>query len=150
MHNTLVFRVFGRWHGGVNGTGEIVNEERTLRTPFGIAQEFGGTGGPTNPEELFLSAACSCYLITLAYVAEKMRLPVKVLECEAEGRVSPHEEGGFHFTEIILKPHFELEGDPKAHELAIARAVKLAEQRCIISRAVKGTVRYQINPTVKV
>lgn len=150
MHTKYVFRVSGRWEGGVNGKGELVNEEQTMRLPFGVAEEFGGTGGPTNPEELFLSAACACYLITLALVAEKMRLPVKTLECEAEGRVSPHEEGGFHFTEIILKPHFELEGDPKAHDMAITRAVRLAEQRCIISRAVKGTVKYEIRPTVKV
>ncbi len=150
MHNKYVFRVFGRWQGGVNGQGEVVNEEQTIRTPFSVAEEFGGRGGPTNPEELFLSAACSCYLITLAYIAEKMRLPIKKLECEAEGRVSSHEEEGFHFTEIVLKPHLELEGDPTAHDLAIARAVKLAEQRCIISRAVRGTVKYQINPTVKV
>ncbi len=150
MHTKYVFHVYGRWEGGINGKGEIVNEERTIRTPFSVAEEFGGAGGPTNPEELFLSAACACYLITLAQVAEKMRLPVKKLECEAEGRVSSHEEGGFHFTEIVLKPHFELEGDPTAHDMAIARAVRLAEQRCIISRAVKGTVKYEIRPTVKV
>jgi osmotically inducible protein OsmC len=138
MHNKYVFRVFGRWQGGVDGQGEVVNEEQTIRTPFSVAEEFGGRGGPTNPEELFLSAACSCYLITLAYIAEKMRLPIKKLECEAEGRVSSHEEEGFHFTEIVLKPHLELEGDPTAHDLAIARAVKLAEQRCIISRASEG------------
>lgn len=150
MHTKHVFHVYGRWEGGISGKGEIVNEERTIRTPFSVAEEFGGTGGPTNPEELFLSAACACYLITLAQVTEKMRLPVKKLECEAEGRVSSHEEGGFHFTEIILKPYFELQGDPAAHDMAIARAVRLAEQRCIISRAVKGTVKYEIRPTVKV
>lgn len=150
MHTKYVFRVSGRWEGGLHGQGEITNEEGTVRTKFGIAEEFGGHGGPTNPEELFLSAACSCYLITLAFVAEKMRLPVKLLECEAEGRVSSHDEGGFHFTEVVLRPHFEVQGDPKAHDLAIARAVALAEQRCIISRAVKGTVKYEIHPQVKV
>lgn len=150
MHTKYQFRVTGRWEGGLHGRGEIVNEEKTVRTQFGIAEEFGGNGGPTNPEELFLSAACSCYLITLALVAEKMRLPVKRLECEAEGRVSPHEEGGFHFTEIVLRPHLELYGDQSAHDLAVARAVALAEQRCIISRAVKGTVKYEIHPKVTV
>lgn len=150
MHTKYIFRVSGRWQGGVHGQGEIINEEKTVKTLFGVAEEFGGNGGPTNPEELFLSAACSCYLITLAHVAEKMHLPVKTLECEAEGRVSAHEEGGFHFTEVILKPHFELEGDPQAHNMAVARAVRLAEQRCIISRAVKGTVKYEITPTVRV
>lgn len=148
MHTKYVFRVFGQWQGGVHGQGELVNEEQTIRTPFSVAEEFGGIGGPTNPEELFLSAACSCYLITLAYVAEKMRLPIKKIECEAEGRVSSHEEEGFHFTEIVLRPHLELEGDSKTHDLAVARAVHLAHQRCLISRAVRGTVRYEIMPTV--
>lgn len=150
MHTKYQFRVLGRWEGGLHGRGEIINEESTVRTEFGIAEEFGGNGGPTNPEELFLSAACSCYLITLALVAEKMRLPVKKLECAAEGRVSAHEDGGFHFTEIVLRPRFDLESDQRAHDLAVARAVALAEQRCIISRAVKGTVKYEIHPHVKV
>ncbi|MBI3661273.1 OsmC family protein, partial [Candidatus Acetothermia bacterium] len=76
-------------------------------------------------------------------------LPVRRLQCTAEGRITPDQEGGYHLKEIVLQPHFEMEGDPKAHDQAIMRAVKLAEQRCIISRAVKGTVTYQIQPSIK-
>ncbi len=145
-----VYRVQGVWQGGLHGTGQIVNEEKTFRTEFGVSEDLGGLGGATNPEEMFLASACSCYLITLALTVEKMHLPVKKLECTAEGRVvADHEDGGYHLKEIALHPHFELEGDPKAHDQAIMRAVKLAEQRCIISRAVKGTVTYQIQHTVQ-
>lgn len=41
MHTKYVFRVSGRWEGGVNGKGELVNEEQTMRLPFGVAEEFG-------------------------------------------------------------------------------------------------------------
>ena len=144
-----VYRVQGTWQGGMHGKGQIQNEERSFRTEFGVSEDLGGVGGATNPEEMFLASACSCYLVTLAMTVEKMRLPVKKLECTAEGRITPDQEGGYHLKEILLHPHFEMDGDPKSHDQAIMRAVKLAEQRCIISRAVKGTVTYQIQPTIK-
>jgi peroxiredoxin-like protein len=143
-----VYRVRGSWQGGLHGRGYIENGKGKFRTEFGVSEDLGGLGGDTNPEEMFLASACSCYLVTLAIIVEKMQLPVKKLECTAEGRVSPDQEGGYHLTEIILNPHFEMD-DHKAHAQAITRAVKLAEQRCIISRAVKGSVKYQIQHAVR-
>ncbi len=145
-----IYRVRGSWSGSLNGQGVIENERGTFKTEFAIPRSFGGPGGITNPEEIFLSSACACYLVTLAMIAEKMRLPVKNLTCTAEGRVVADEQDGYHFREIVLYPHFELEGDSDKYDEAIARAVALAEQRCIISRAVKGSVKYEIKHTVAV
>ncbi len=145
-----VYRVSGTWTGDIHGQGTIKIVRLTLKTDFAIPKSFGGPGGLTNPEEIFLASACSCYLITLAMIAEKMHLPVKKLTCTAEGVVSADQYDGYHFKEIHLQPHIELEGDQDAHDEAIARAVKLAEQRCIISRAVKGSVKYDIRHTVAV
>jgi len=95
-----------------------------------------------------LASACACYLVTLALIAEKMRLPIKELRCTAEGVVVADERDGYHFREITLRPHFELEGDEAQYAETIARAVALAEQRCIISRAVRGSVHYEVEHTV--
>jgi peroxiredoxin-like protein len=143
-----IYRVRGSWSGHLNGRGIIQNERGTFETEFAVPGSFGGPGGVTNPEEIFLASACACYLVTLAMIADKMRLPVKILTCTAEGKVSPDEHDGYHFREIALYPHFELEGDGTKYEETIARAVALAEQRCIISRAVKGSVKYEIRHTV--
>lgn len=146
-----VYRVRGSWQGTlVGGRGVIENERGTFQTPFSVPKSFGGPGGMTNPEEIFLASACACYLVTLAMIAKKMKLPVKNLTCTAEGRVVPDEQDGYHFREISLYPHIELEneGDEAQYEALIARAVALAEQRCIISRAVKGTVHYEVQHTV--
>jgi len=145
-----VYKVRGSWTGDLHGQGVIENDRNTLKTEFAVPKSFGGPGGLTNPEEIFLASACSCYLITLAIIAEKMNLPVTSLSCEAEGRVMSDEYDGYRFKEIHLFPHIELEGDQSQHEEAIARAVSLAEQRCIISRAVKGSVKYEIQHTVAV
>ncbi|MBI1730211.1 OsmC family protein [Candidatus Acetothermia bacterium] len=145
-----VYRVKGTWTGDLHGHGVIENERHTLKTQFAIPKSFGGPGGLTNPEEIFLSSACSCYLITLAMIAEKMKLPVRAMSCTAEGVVTADAYDGYHFKEIHLFPHIELDGADGHYDEAIARAVKLAEQRCIISRAVKGSVKYEIKHTVAV
>ena len=148
-----VYRVRGSWEGTlVGGRGVIENERGTFQTEFSIPKSFGGPGGMTNPEEIFLASACACYLVTLAMIAEKMKLPVKNLTCTAEGKVVPDQQDGYHFREIALYPHIELdtgnEGDEAQYEDLIARAVALAEHRCIISRAVKGSVHYEVRHTV--
>ncbi|OGF53143.1 MAG: hypothetical protein A2Z21_09570 [Candidatus Fraserbacteria bacterium RBG_16_55_9] len=146
-----IYRVRGSWTGDLHGRGIIQNEEGTFKTNFAVPSNFGGPeGAMTNPEEIFLSSACACYLVTLAIIAEKMRLPVKNITCTAEGRVTSDLHDGHHFRDIALHPHFELEGDGDKYDEAIARAVQLAEQRCIISRAVKGSVKYEIKHTVAV
>ena len=145
-----IYRVRGSWTGTLNGRGMIQNESGTFKTEFAVPSSFGGPGAKTNPEEIFLSSACACYLVTLAMIAEKMRLPVKSLTCTAEGKVLSDQHDGYHFSEIALYPHFELEGDSEKHDETIARAVQLAEHRCIISRAVKGSVKYEVKHTVAV
>jgi peroxiredoxin-like protein len=145
-----IYRVRGSWSGNLNGRGVIQNERGTFQTDFAVPGSFGGPGGLTNPEEIFLSSACACYLVTLAMIAEKLRLPVRNLTCTAEGKVTSDQHDGYHFREIALYPHFELEGNSDKHDEAIARAVQLAEQRCIISRAVKGSVKYEVKHTVAV
>lgn len=143
-----VYRVRGRWNGGLEGQGLIENERGTFKAEFAVPRNFGGPGGMTNPEEIFLSSACSCYLVTLALIAQKMQLPIKNLTCTAEGHVIPDEQDGYHFKDVTLFPHFEMEGNGDKYDEAIARAIRLAEQRCIISRAVKGSVKYEIRHTV--
>ncbi len=143
------YRVRGSWTGDFHsGRGEIATERGTFRTEFTVPQSFGGPGGAANPEEIFLASACACYLVTLALIAEKMRLPIRELRCTAEGVVVADERDGYHFREITLRPHFELEGNEAQYAETIARAVALAEQRCIISRAVRGSVHYEVVHTV--
>lgn len=143
-----IYRVHGHWNGGLNGHGVTDNDRGTLHTEFSVPSTFGGPGGMTNPEEIFLSSACSCYLVTLALIADRMQIPVNHLSCEVEGHVIPDEQDGYHFREIVLYPHMEIDGDEAKHEETIARAIRLAEQRCIISRAVKGSVKYDIQHSV--
>jgi peroxiredoxin-like protein len=144
-----VYRVRGSWNGDLHtGRGLIQSERGTFETLFTVPRSFGGPGGATNPEEIFLASACACYLVTLAMIAARMRLPVKSLSCTAEGVVIADQQDGYHFREITLRPHFELESDEAQYQETIARAVALAEKRCIISRAVKGTVHYEIEHTV--
>jgi len=60
-----VFSVSGTWQGDRNGIGNI-RSEGGLDIGVSVPKEFDGPGAGSNPEELLISAANNCYMITLA------------------------------------------------------------------------------------
>ena len=66
------FKVQTKWRGGREevGTvnGDIISEQISIPAPL------GGNGVGTNPDELLVSAASSCYIISLAYNVRKSKI----------------------------------------------------------------------------
>lgn len=71
-----------------------------MRQTISIPEEMGGPGVGTNPDELLIGAAATCYLITLDAMIERKNLPVEELS--------------------------------------------LAEKNCMISNALRGNVRLEV------
>lgn len=65
------FKVQTKWRGGREevGTvnGDIISEQISIPAPL------GGNGVGTNPDELLVSAASSCYIISLAATLERAK-----------------------------------------------------------------------------
>lgn len=79
------FRLKANWPGLRNDVGEI--KAGNLRTKVSIPAEMDGPGVGTNPDEMLLGAAATCYIITLAAMLERSRLEKKQLTLESEGIV---------------------------------------------------------------
>ncbi|GIP27057.1 hypothetical protein J23TS9_21870 [Paenibacillus sp. J23TS9] len=145
MNHSFILQA--EWDGGRNSEGRI--EAGQLRTAISIPKEMGGPGIGTNPDEMLLGAAATCYLITLAAMMERGRLPVEKLSLESEGIVDVT-NNIFTYVSITHKPYIRLK--PEASEKDMEHARKLAEKAegsCMISRAIAGNVALSTFPRIE-
>lgn len=79
------FHLQAHWPGLRNDVGDIA--VRNLVTKISIPPEMDGPGVGTNPDEMLLGAAATCYIITLAAMMQRSHLDKKDLLMESEGIV---------------------------------------------------------------
>ncbi|MCM3388121.1 SACOL1771 family peroxiredoxin [Ureibacillus chungkukjangi] len=131
-----IFKLQTSWDGGRNDTGEIHCEK--LQTTMSIPKEMGGPGIGTNPDELLLSAAASCYIISLAAMLERSNVKARLV-LQSDGIVQV-ENNIFTYKQIIHHIEVFLHEKNESH-MRIARRLALkAEETCMISKALRGNV----------
>lgn len=142
------FQLTAVWNGGRNSEGRI--EAGGLKTVISIPQEMGGPGTGTNPDEMLLGAAATCYLITLAAMLERSEITPQELTLASEATVDVT-NNVFTYERIVHKPRIVLGTGATAAELAKAeRLAYKAEQSCMISRAVAGNVSMETQPVIMI
>ncbi|WP_054941149.1 OsmC family protein [Paenibacillus ihuae] len=140
------FHLKAVWNGGRNSEGRI--DVGGLKTTISIPQEMGGPGTGTNPDEMLLGAASTCYLITLAAMLERSDITPLDLTMESEAIVDVT-NNVFTYERIMHKPRIVLKADATEAELMKAeRLAQMAEKSCMISRAVAGNVTIETLPTI--
>lgn len=140
------FHLKAIWNGGRNSEGHI--DAGGLKTVISIPQEMGGPGTGTNPDEMLLGAAATCYLITLAAMLERADIVPQELTLESEATVDVT-NNVFTYEQIIHKPRIVLKEETTEAELAkTEQLAHLAEQSCMISRAVAGNVFIGTQPSI--
>ncbi|WP_010097627.1 OsmC family protein [Ornithinibacillus scapharcae] len=136
------FHLKADWPGGRNSEGFI--NAGNLKTKISIPTEMDGPGIGTNPDEMLLGAAATCYIITLAAMIERANLPLKEMSLESEGIVDVT-NGVFTYKKIIHRPTVSLTNvaSDKDYEL-LEKLVQKAEKSCMISRAIQGNVALEL------
>jgi peroxiredoxin-like protein len=135
------FHLKANWNGGRNGTGII--EAGHLKQEISIPKEMDGPGVGTNPDEMLIGAAATCYLITLAAIIERRKWPVVELSLETEGIV--HVDNLLKFEKIIHRPKLLIKkGVTEQEWKAINQATEAAEKSCMISNALRGNVELEV------
>jgi len=135
------FHLQANWPGGRNEVGTI--ESGQLKTQISIPPEMDGPGVGTNPDEMLLGAAATCYIITLAAMLERSGIRQEALTMESEAVVDVT-NGVFTYEKIIHKPHVIITPELTAQEEKISRLIKKAETSCMISRAIQGNVEIEL------
>ena len=80
-----IFKLEARWPGGRNSVGDI--HAGNLQTNVSIPKEMDGPNEGTNPDEMLLGAAATCYMITLAAMLERARIDTNTQTLHSEGYV---------------------------------------------------------------
>jgi peroxiredoxin-like protein len=140
------FHLKASWPGLRNDVGEI--ETGNLKTKVSIPSEMEGPGIGTNPDEMLLGAAATCYIITLAAMLQRSGLEKEDLTMESEGIVDVT-KGVITYKKIIHRPHIVLHTDATEKNIELAqRLAKKAETSCMISRAIQGNVEIEVHAIV--
>ncbi len=138
------FLLKANWPGGRNNVGTI--KTTNLTTKVSIPREMDGPGIGTNPDEMLLGAAATCYIITLAAKLERARIEVEEISLESEGIVEV-EKGVITYKKIIHRPTVRMK-ERSNFQQQIHRYMHQSEESCMISRALKGNVDIQVEPTI--
>ncbi|MGN1400115.1 MAG: OsmC family protein [Bacillus sp. (in: firmicutes)] len=134
------------WPGLRNDTGTM--ETGKWKTVISIPEEMDGPGAGTNPDEMLLGAAATCYIITLAALMERSRIEKVDLQMESEGIVEV-ENGVFTYKKIIHRPFITLPSDaPDKKADLVRKLAKKAETSCMISRAIQGNIDLSLEVTI--
>lgn len=140
------FHLKADWPGLRNDIGTI--DAGNLKTEISIPPEMDGPGIGTNPDEMLLGAAATCYIITLAAMMERSKLEKVALTMESIGVVDVT-NGVITYKKIIHKPQIVLKQDATEKDEELAhKLAKKAETSCMISRAIKGNVEIELDATV--
>lgn len=107
--------------------------------------EFGGPPGYWSPESLLVAAIADCFILTFRAVARARSLPWQELEVEVEGLLEKTPEGT-RFTRYDL--HARLGAPAGSDVAALTQALHRAEQGCLISNSLNGSVH--LNAQVEV
>lgn len=133
------------WPGGRNEVGNL--KAQRLETQISIPPEMNGPGIGTNPDEMLLGAAATCYMISLAAMLERSKIEATPT-LKSEGIVEVT-NGVFTYREIhhYLELNM-LQQDEKKRRLAEKYAYK-AEEVCMISKALRGNVKIVVHVVIK-
>ncbi|WP_010306723.1 OsmC family protein [Kurthia senegalensis] len=143
-----LFHLTARWPGERNAVGDI--NAGNLQTNVSIPKEMDGPGIGTNPDEMLLGAAATCYMITLAALLERANIQTNTQTLQSVGTVDVT-NGVFTYKKIVHKPTIVLM--PNATPAQIERANRFAikaEETCMISKALRGNVQLEVEATIQV
>ncbi|WP_416730879.1 OsmC family protein [Fictibacillus sp. JL2B1089] len=142
-----IFHLNAHWQGGRNDIGTI--ETQNLQTKVSIPPEMDGPGIGTNPDEMLLGAAATCYIITLAAMMERSKIEKIDLKMTSEGHVDVT-NGVITYQKIIHRPVVTIKPDPAKNISTLLQKLAIkAEHSCMISRALKGNVEIEAILTIK-
>lgn len=142
-----LFKLSAQWPGGRNEVGTI--DAGNLKTEVSIPKEMMGPGVGTNPDEMLLGAAATCYLITLAAMLERAHIVHHDLTLKSEGLVDVT-NGVFTYEKITHFPTITLaEGAPEKDYVLAQRLAVKAESTCMISKAIRGNVELALEATIR-
>lgn len=141
------FKVQTNWNGGRDTVGNLQGD--ILEEQISIPSGLGGNGIGTNPDELLVSAASSCYIISLAAVLERSGFTdIKIAQSSIGTAI--FENAKFRMDNIVHYPEIYVSQEQKDNlTKKLPKLLKVADNNCMISNSLRGNVEVKIVPKIK-
>lgn len=148
------FIVTTQWSGGRDETGTVKGD--VLNESISIPSSLGGVGEGTNPDEMLIAAASSCYIISLAATLERAHFTDISINQSSVGTASLN-NGKFkmekitHHPKITVDVHQKITVDvhqKEALEKRLDKLLKIADNNCMISNSIRGNVEIEIDAVI--
>jgi len=130
------------WNGGHKGELSCSNG---ATMSFSAPADLHGESGVLTPEDAFVGALNSCFLLMFIWAVERLKVDLISYECDAVGYVKEHLDRTSFFKEIVLYPRIEAR---TRGEKEIRKALKLAEKYSLIWQSIKSDVK--LEPSIKI
>jgi osmotically inducible protein OsmC len=135
------------WEGDLErGSGRVTTRtsEVLVAMPITFASRVEEAQGRTSPEELLASSHAACFAMSLSNTLAKAGTPVEQLEVEATCGLERGDEG-LRIERMHLSVAARYDG---AEQSALEEAARTAEERCPVSRALRGNVDITVEARV--
>ncbi len=130
---TKTYRGYSRAH--------VISIAGKPQIPGSSDPHFRGDKSRYNPEEMLVASLSACHMLSYLHACASAGIVVVGYEDEAAGTMVETENGGGHFTEVILRPRVSISADSdreKANELH-----HKAHELCFIASSVNFPVRVE-------
>ncbi|WP_182525108.1 organic hydroperoxide resistance protein [Nocardioides dongkuii] len=124
---------------GDGRNGHVQSTDGVLDLDVRVPKEMGGSGGATNPEQLFAAGYAACFHSALRLVAGQAKADTTDSEVVADVSVNPTETGGFQLSvqlEVSL---------PAVDAETAQKLVEQAHQVCPYSNATRGNIEVTLS-----
>ncbi|MBG6218231.1 Ohr subfamily peroxiredoxin [Arthrobacter sp. CAN_A6] len=103
---------------------------------------MGGSGGATNPEQLFAIGYAACFHSALKLVASRSKAAISDSAVTAEVSINAVDGGAF---QLAVALHAEIGG---VDQMTADRLAEQAHQICPYSNATRGNIEVTIDATI--
>ena len=112
--------------------------------PFSAPAATQGLEGVLTPEDAFVAALNTCYMLMFIWSVERLKIDLVSYTCEAEGHVEEFFDRTSTFDRVTLRPRIVARG---CGEERVRRALELAEKYSLVWQSIKAKV--SLEPEIK-
>jgi osmotically inducible protein OsmC len=120
---------------GGRAEGHGHTSDGALDVDLRLPTEMGGSGGGTNPEQLFAVGYAACFEGALGVVARRAKVEAGDAAIDSEVSLSPDGKGGF-----LLSVGLDVTLPSVSDTAAAVELVRAAHQVCPYSNATRGNI----------
>ncbi|MCX6655232.1 MAG: OsmC family protein [Candidatus Bathyarchaeota archaeon] len=114
--------------------------------PFSAPAASQGVKGVLTPEDAFVAALNTCYMLMFIWSVERLKIDLVSYTCEAKGHVEEFFDRTSTFDKVTLRPRIVVRG---CNEERVRRALDLAEKYSLVWQSIKANVTLEPDIVIK-